>query len=73
MQYLDQSHHVFLTVTRIDGFFEEAGDEIGDFRIDVGVNALCLANSYYVYKSPLFHRLVKPGGNGTICAGAVVG
>ena len=27
---------------------------------------LCLANSYYVHKSPLFHRLVNPGGNGTI-------
>ena len=27
---------------------------------------LCLVNSYYVYKSPLFHRLVNPGGNGTI-------
>ena len=27
---------------------------------------LCLANSYYVYKSRLFHRLVNPGGNGTI-------
>ncbi len=27
---------------------------------------LCLANSYYVYKSPLFHRLVDPGGNGAI-------
>ncbi len=27
---------------------------------------LCLANSYYVYKSPLFHRLVNPGGNGAI-------
>ena len=27
---------------------------------------VCLANSYYVYKSPLFHRLVNPGGNGTI-------
>ncbi len=30
------------------------------------VHGLCLANSYYVYKSPLFHRLVNPGGNGTI-------
>ena len=27
---------------------------------------VCLANSYYVYKSPLCHRLVNPGGNGTI-------
>ncbi len=27
---------------------------------------LCLANSYYLYKSPLFHRLENPGGNGTI-------
>jgi hypothetical protein len=25
-----------------------------------------LANSYYVHKSPLFHRLVNPGGNATI-------
>ena len=41
-QYLDQSHHVFLTITRIDGFLEEAGDEIGNFRVDVGVNALLL-------------------------------
>ena len=32
--------------------------------------AVCLANSYYVYKSPLFHRLVNPGGNGTIWAHA---
>ncbi len=31
---------------------------------------LCLANSYYVYKSPLFHRLANPGGNGTIGANA---
>ncbi len=29
-------------------------------------SSVCLANSYYVYKSPLFHRLVNPGGNGTI-------
>jgi hypothetical protein len=28
------------TATRIDGFLEEAGDEIGGFRVDVGVNAL---------------------------------
>ena len=27
---------------------------------------LCLANSYHVYKSPSFHRLVNAGGNGTI-------
>ncbi len=27
---------------------------------------VCLANSYYVFKSPLFHRLVNSGGNGTI-------
>ncbi len=33
------------------------------FTITFGV---CLANSYHVYKSPLFHRLVNPGGNGTI-------
>jgi hypothetical protein len=39
-QYLEQRHHVFLTITRIDGFLEEAGDEIGGFRVDVGVNAL---------------------------------
>jgi hypothetical protein len=26
----------------------------------------CLANSYYLCKSPLFHGLVNPGGNGTI-------
>ena len=42
LQYLDQSHHVFPTVTRIDRFFEEAGDEIGKFRIDVSVDALFL-------------------------------
>jgi hypothetical protein len=28
--------------------------------------SLCLANSYYVHKSPLFHGLVNPGGNATI-------
>ncbi len=33
---------------------------------NVVLTGLCLANSYYVYKSPLFHRLVNPGGNGTI-------
>ena len=31
---------------------------------------LCLANSYYLCKSPSFHRLVNPGGNGTIGAHA---
>ncbi len=30
------------------------------------LDEVCLANSNYVYKSPLFHRLVNPGGNGTI-------
>ncbi len=29
---------------------------------------LCLANSKYLCKSPSFHRLVNPGGNGTIRA-----
>ena len=32
----------------------------------VGSVFLCLANSYYVYKSSEFHRLVNPGGNATI-------
>ena len=27
---------------------------------------LCLANSYYLCKSPSFHRLINTGGNGTI-------
>ncbi len=27
---------------------------------------VCLANSYYLCKSPSFHRLANPGGNGTI-------
>ncbi len=27
---------------------------------------VCLANSYYLCKSPSFHRLVNPGCNGTI-------
>ena len=37
-----------------------------EFRPNLTAADLCLANSYYVYKSPLFHRLVNPGGNGTI-------
>ena len=40
--------------------------EIGN---GVGLD-LCLANSYYLCKSPSFHRLVNPGGNGTIGAHA---
>ena len=42
LQYLDQGHRVFFAVACIDGFLEEAGDEIGDFRIDVSVNTLLL-------------------------------
>ncbi len=34
--------------------------------VSASASSLCLANSYYVYKSPLFHRLVNPSGNGTI-------
>ncbi len=31
---------------------------------------VCLANSYYLCKSPSFHRLANPGGNGAIAAHA---
>ena len=41
-QYLEQGHHVLFTVSGIDGLLEEAGDEIGNLRVDVGVNALLL-------------------------------
>ncbi len=33
-------------------------------------HGVCRANSNYVYKLPLFHRLVNPGGSGTIGAHA---
>ena len=42
LQYLDQGHHVLLAIARSDGFLEEAGDEIGDFRADAGIDALLL-------------------------------
>jgi hypothetical protein len=51
-------------------------EEIADLRGDVdafiathqaaGTHLVCLANSYFFSNSPLLHRLVNPGGNGTI-------
>ena len=35
-----------------------------------GADEVCLAKSYYLCKSPSFHRLVNPGGSGTIGAHA---
>ena len=40
--------------------------KVGLLNLAEELGNVCLANSYYVYKSPLFHRLVNPGGNGTI-------
>ncbi len=39
-QYLDQGHHIFLAIARIDGFFEEARNEIRKVGIDARVLAL---------------------------------
>ena len=73
----DSSHSRWLAFThryrRTDPFLAEGNlvhlpDRLPscvDF-VGVVVRWVCLANSYYVYKSPQFHRLVDPGGNGTI-------
>ncbi len=46
---------------------ENTGILTGDLVMaDVDLRDLCLANSYYFCKSPSFHRLVNPRGNGTI-------
>ena len=52
---------------RIGMIFQEPMTSLNPtFSIGYQIAEVCLANSYYVYKSPLFHRLVNPGGNGTI-------
>ena len=60
------------------GYYEEGdGKDLGhelEFRSQIEIahrfDDLCLAKSYYLCKSPSFHRLVNPGGSGTIGAHA---
>ncbi len=49
---------------RRSGAVEVLEQRLGHARL----RQLCLANSNYLCKLPSFHRLVNPGGNGTIGA-----